>query len=261
MVSRMKKQNTSLRLQQILNRLSGRDEITVADLSEHFQVTSMTIRRDLDALERQGRVTRTHGGAILAAPSVVAFSFQARRQARMAQKKAIAREAVGRVEPGMTVLLDTGTTTLEVAKALASISDLRVLTSSLAIASALLAHDGLELVLLGGTVNRNSPDLSGPLTEDNLAAFRADITFVGADAVDEKGLYTSSQQIARVSRTMLATAKQTVLVADSGKFGETAFARFAQWREIDELITDSGLGPDHREWVEEKLGKYALVDG
>jgi len=256
----MKKQNTSLRLQQILGLLAGRDGVGVAELAEYFQVTPMTIRRDLDTLEGQGRVVRTHGGAILAAPSVVAFSFQARRQVRMAEKKAIAREAARRVEPGMTVLIDTGTTTLELAKALPGVGDLRVLTSSLAIASALLAHDGLELVLLGGTVSRNSPDLSGPLTEDNLAAFRADIAFVGADALDENGLYTSSQQIARVSRTMLASAKKTVLMADSGKFGETAFARFAQWREIDELITDIGIDPSQRSWMDECINQYVLAD-
>lgn len=255
----MKKQNTSLRLQQILDLLAGQDEVGVADLAEHFQVTPMTIRRDLGMLEKQGKVTRTHGGAILSAPSIVSFSFQARQQTRMAAKKAIAREAVGRVEPGMTVLIDTGTTTLEVARALAGFSDLKVLTSSLAIASALLAHGGLELILLGGTVNRNSPDLSGPLTEDNLSTFRADIAFIGADAFDENGLYTSSQQIARVSQTMLGTARQTVLVADSGKFGETAFMRFARWQEVNELIMDSGVDGEHLEWVKKKVRKFTLV--
>ncbi len=259
MLSRMKKQNTSLRLQQILDRLAGQDEVGVADLAGHFQVTAMTIRRDLDVLEKQGQVTRTHGGAMLAAPSIVAFSFQSRQQERIQEKKAIAREAVKRVKPGMTVLIDTGTTTLEVAKALAGFSDLKVLTSSLAIASALLAHDGLELVLLGGTVNRNSPDLSGSLTEDNLARFRADISFAGADALDENGLYTRSQQMARVSRTMLATAGKTVLVADSEKFGKSAFVRFAQWTDVDELITDSRLGADHLKWVKDAVDTYTLA--
>lgn len=255
----MKKQNTSVRLKQILDLLSGKNEMSVGEFAEHFEVTPMTIRRDLDVLEKQGQITRTHGGALLAAPSIVAFSFQSRQQEQMAEKKAIALEAAKRVKPGMTVLLDTGTTTLEVAKALSGISEIKVLTSSLAIASALLSHEGLELVLLGGTVNRNSPDLSGSLTEDNLSTFRADIAFAGTDALDEKGLYTRSQEIARVSRTMLATAKQTVLVADSGKFGETAFVRFAEWKDIDELITDNGLRAEHQSWMKKSVGKHTLV--
>ena len=238
-----------VRHQQILEMLAGREAVGVSELTARFRVTAMTIRRDLEILEQQGSLTRTHGGAILAAPAVVAFAFSERQQSHLAEKAAIARVAARLVKPGMTVILDTGTTTLEVARALRGIAGIKVLTSSLAIASALLAHDDLELVLLGGTVSARSPDLSGPLTEDNLGAFRAELAFIGADAVDARGLYTSSQQIARVSRAMIANASRTLLVADSSKFGKTSFARFAGWNQIEGIITDSGMAAASRRWL------------
>jgi len=219
----------------------------------------MTIWRDLEVLERENRITRTHGGALLSAPVVAAFAFHERRQSHMAEKTAIARAAVQRVQPGMTLILDTGTTTMEVARALGGIARLKVLTSSLAVASILLTHDDLELVLLGGTVSKGSPDLSGALTVDNLAAFRADLAFIGADAMDKRGIYTSNQSIARASRAMIASAQRTILVADSSKFGNTAFVCIAAWHAIDGLLTDDRLSADARRWGERSLRNLTLA--
>jgi len=257
----MKRRNSSARQQQILDLLAKRGELGVVELSGHFQVTEMTIRRDLDALEADGRVTRVHGGAILAAPSIVEFAFQERRQTCIEQKQAIAAEAVSRINPGMTIMLDTGTTTLETARALAGIRGLQVVTSSLAIASALLTHEELNLILLGGTVSRDTPDLFGPLTLDNLASFRVDIAFIGADAIDVDGLYTQSQQIAQVSKTMMAAAQKNVLLADSGKFGKSAFVRFAGWDQVDELICDSRLPAAQKGRLEKTVKHCTWVDG
>jgi DeoR/GlpR family transcriptional regulator of sugar metabolism len=255
----MKRATPSRRSQHILDLLRARGEVAVTDLAERFGVTPMTIRRDLTTLESEGRVTRTHGGAILAAPSVARFDFTERHQRRVPEKKAIARAAATRVRPGMTVILDTGTTTLELAAELGRIGGLRVLTSSLAIASALFAHENLELILLGGTVNRGSPDLSGPLTEENLAAFRADVAFIGADAVDQAGLYTRSQEIARVTRAMIPAADTAWLVADSSKFGRTAFVRFAEWADVAGAVVDDGLPPEHRRWLREAVRDLTTV--
>jgi len=255
----MNKALSSTRQENILAFLAGREEVSVAELTAHFHVAAMTIRRDLSHLAEQGLIARTHGGALLAAPSVVAFAFQQRRQTQMAQKLAIARAAVRMVKPGMNVILDTGTTTLEVARALGDVPGLKVLTSSLAVASALLAHDDLELVLLGGTVSKGSPDLSGPLTEHNLAAFRADLAFVGADALDKRGFYTGIQEIASVSRAMIASAQHTILVADSSKFGNNAFVRIAGWEAIDHVIVDEGLPQQARTWVGKSIRNHTLV--
>lgn len=233
----------------ILQLLAGGVDADVNELSARFRVTTMTVRRDLDILAAEGRINRTHGGAMLAAPAVAAFAFQDRRQTHMAEKQAIARAAARLVEPGMTVILDTGTTTLELARLLGGIPRLKVLTSSLSIASTLMAHEQLELVLLGGTVNRNSPDLSGALTVENLTAFHAQLVFVGADAVDERGLHTGNLAIAHVSRAMMAAAERVILVADSSKFNRRAFVRICGWKAIGQVIVDDDLPPEARQWL------------
>ncbi len=247
------------RLRRILDLLTRQPEVTVAELAERFGVTTMTVRRDLAALEQEGRVARTHGGAIPVAPQVARFTFGERRQLNLSRMQAIARAAAQRVMPGSTLIVDTGTTTLELAALLSGIPALRVLTSSLAIASELFAHENVDVVLLGGTLNRASPDLSGPLTEDNLDAFRADLAFIGADAVDRQGLYTQTQEIARVTRAMIRNAKQTVLLADSSKFEREAFARFATWKPIAAVITDGGIAPATRRWLRRCVADVTVV--
>jgi len=247
------------RREKILERLSRQKEVSVQDLAHRFRVTPTTIRRDLDALEREGRLTRTHGGALLSRPSVIAFEFLERNQAHLAEKQAIAREVASTIEPGMTLTLDTGTTTLEVARAVAGIPDLRVLTSSLAIASVLHAHDNIELVLLGGNARKNSPDLSGPLTEENLLRFRTQIAILGADAADRKGLYTTDLGISRVSKAMIAGSERTLLVLDSSKFARSAFVRFAGWGEVDRVVTDSGIGKGDLRWLRRSVSDVRCV--
>lgn len=237
------------RHQKILDRLHAQGEVAVQELAEAFGVTPMTIRRDLDFLAEQNRLTRTHGGAMRSSSAVIEFAFLERSRERIAEKQAIARAAAALVEPGMTLVLDTGTTTLEVARAIAGVPDLTVLTSSLAIASALYGRENLSLILLGGGVRRNSPDLSGPLTEDNLRRFRTHLAILGADALDCDGLYTSDQAIAAVSRAMIASAEETVLVADSDKIARRAFVHFAEWPDITHLVTDGGVGEDERRWL------------
>jgi DeoR/GlpR family transcriptional regulator of sugar metabolism len=249
----------SVRTENIAAMLGGRDEVSVAELAEEFGVTAMTIRRDLDALAREGRVTRTHGGAILAAPGAATFEFEDRRMSHPAEKRAVAQAAAKLIEPGMTVILDTGTTTLEVARMLGGIPDLTVVTSSLAIASALFAVPGIELTLLGGTVNRNSPDLSGALTVDNLKTFHVDMALVGADGADRDGYSTSSMSIAQVSRAILGSAKRKILLADSSKFGTTAFVRIAKWDALDRVIVDDRLTTRHRRWLKRAVKDLILA--
>jgi len=251
--------STCPRLEQILALLAGRGKVAVTELAERFDVSAVTVRRDLETLACQGRVIRTHGGAMLTAPAVAAFEFLDRRSARPAEKRAIARAAAAHVEPGMTLILDTGTTTLELARLLGAVPGLSVVTSSLAIASTLFAVPDLELILLGGTVNRSSPDLSGPLTVDNLRNFHADLAFLGADGADSTGFHTSSMAIAQVSRAMIDSADRAVLVTDSSKFARPAFVRIAGWKGLDGVVTDDGLAPAHRKWLRRKVAELTLV--
>lgn len=233
----------------ILEQLARNDELSAEALSSQFGVNIVTIRRDLAALESAGLLRRTHGGAMPAPRGRVEFEFQQRQQAMTAEKAAIAEQAARLVRPGMAVSLDTGTTTLGLARRLATVAPLRVLTSSLPIAAELCRCDGIELVLLGGTVRKGSPDMAGLLTEDNLRRFHVNIAFIGADAATRAGLFTTDANIARVSAAMIANADQAILLADHSKFAASAFVRFALWNSISRAITDTGATPDQRAWL------------
>ena len=243
----------------ILKLLSENGEVFVQDLAEQMGVTTMTIRRDLDALERDGRLIRTHGGAVLSNAGIVEFAFKRKAEKHAAEKQAVAREVGRLVTPGMTVTLDTGTTVLEVAKAIAGVRDLTVLTSSLVIASALYARDNIELVLLGGRARKGSPDLTGWLTEENLKHFRVDLAVLGADGADRDGVFTSDESVGRVSQAVIACAGMVVLAADHTKFNATSFLRYASWKDIDCVVTDEALSPVVKRWLQRAARKIILA--
>lgn len=237
------------RRSQIAGMCAAEGEVSVEDLARRFGVTPMTIRRDLAALEAGGRLVRTHGGAVLARPGIIEFQFREQGLRHAAEKRAIAARVARHIEPGMTITLDTGTTALEVAHAIAGKTPLTVLTSSLVIASALYARDGIELVLLGGTARKGSPDLSGWLTEQNLGHFRVDVAVVGADGADPDGVYTTDGAVARVSATMIANARKCILAMDHSKFERAAFVQFAKWRAFHAVVTDTAVPRHVRRWL------------
>lgn len=247
------------RLEDIVSLLAAKGTASVSSMAKTFKVTEMTIRRDLNVLAHEGRLVRTHGGAMLSSPSIVEFAFQEKSQARSVQKRAIAREASKLISPGMSVSIDTGTTTLEVAKALAGKNGLKVLTPSLAVASALYAYDGIDLVLLGGIARKGSPDLQGEITEDNIARFRVHLAVLGADVISPEGLYTTDAAVSRVSRAMIAGARERVLVADSSKLSQLAFVKFADWEDIDILVTDSQAPAAARRWLKRTVKKVTYA--
>lgn len=206
----------------------------------------MTIRRDLDALESEGLLVRCYGGAIPTQRIAFEFAFEKRRLQHHAAKRRIGRLAAARITPGQTVILDTGTTTLEIAKCLAKAGvACTVITSSLVIASQLWSCEPIELMLLGGRVRGNSPDLVGPGVELMLEKLAADVVFLGADGIDaDRGCFTIDIEAARVAERMAASARRVIVVADSSKLGTPAPVRYLQLREIDELVTDKATRAD-----------------
>ena len=243
----------------ILQRLAVEREVRVEELAEQFAVNAITVRRDLAAMEGQGRVCRTHGGAISTRGATVEFAFRRQAQSHQAEKVAIAAAVRDRIAPGMTVSLDTGTTTLEVARSIASVGNLKVLTSSLAIASAHYLHENVEVILLGGVVRGASPDLFGMLTEENLQRFRVDVAILGADAASPEGAFTDDVRVARISQAMAAGGGGAILVVDSSKFRKTSFVRFAAWEDIDCVVTDDGLDAAQRAWLERQVARVVYA--
>lgn len=233
------------RLEAIRQELLRSDEVSIEDLAGRFRVSAMTIRRDLERLESRGDVIRTHGGAALARRLTFEFSFREKQDRNRRQKSQIARRAAGIVEDGQVVILDTGTTTLEIARQLANRRNVTVITTSLAIVSTLQFAAGVRIVLLGGFLRGGSPDLHGPLTEQNIDMFRADIAFMGADAVDIDGVtYADDLQVVNLDRKMAANAGRVIVVVDSSKFGGSGMCRILGPDDYDSIISDPGLGED-----------------
>jgi len=245
----------------ILEILDPVEETSVRQLAETLSVSLMTIRRDLALLAHEGRVMRSHGGAMLSQTGSIEFDFGEKSKKRTAEKSTIAREVAKMIEPGMTISLDTGSTTLEVARVISGTVGVTVLTSSLAVASVLYIKENIELILLGGKVRKGIPDLSGPLAEENLARFRVDLAVLGADAVSEDGLFTTDVGISQVSRAMIDGAEKRVLAVDSSKFGNMALIRFADWDCIEHVVTDEGVSKADRKWLKKSVSKvtYAKV--
>ena len=206
----------------------------------------MTIRRDLAALEKNSDVRRTHGGAVVAERMAFEFSYLTRQRAHIQEKRAIAAAARKLVEPGQRLILDTGTTTLELAELLKDCPDLTVITPSLAVASALQFSENIQVVLLGGILHRGSPDLTGPVTERCLELFSADWVFQGAEALGSDGsTYNVDLQLAQVDRIMRQKAARCCLLADSSKIGQTALVKNGTLADFEYFITDSAAPRDY----------------
>jgi DeoR/GlpR family transcriptional regulator of sugar metabolism len=157
-----------------------------------------------------------------------------------AAKRAIAAEARKLIQPGQRLILDTGTTTLELAALLVDGEDLTVITPSLAVASELQHAAGVEVILLGGVIRRGSPDLTGPVTEHCLELFAADLAIQGADGIALDGtIYNSDLRLARVDQLMRPIAKRSWILADHTKIGTTALARCGSLADVDVFITDT----------------------
>lgn len=237
----MRRVPSAARQLQIRERLCENPSVSIAELAGDFGVSEMTVRRDLATMEDRLHVQRTHGGAILTERMMLEFSYRERREQNRAAKCAIAAEARKLVQPGHRIILDTGTTTLELAALLRDGENLIVITPSLAAASELQDAPGVEVILLGGSMRRGSPDLTGPATEHCLEFFSADLAFQGAEGIGHDGaIYNTDLRLARVDKLMRRVSRQVCLLADRTKIGMTALARSGTLAEVDWFITDAG---------------------
>lgn len=223
-----------------LARSQGRVEVGV--LAETLQVTPETVRRDLTALERRGLVRRVHGGALAVERLGVEPTLE-RRMGRLAQEKArIAQRALEELPEDGTILLDAGSTTVALAEALPSSTELTVVTNSVAIAALLHERSTVSVFLLGGRLRRRTGAAVGEWALHALQDIFVDVAFLGANGVDvQRGFSTPHEVEAATKRAFIAAARRTVVLADSSKAGITSFHRFASADEVDLWITDRSL--------------------
>lgn len=229
------------RLLQIFDMLCQNGEVEISPLSRLFDVTEMTIRRDLEQLVHAGKAVRTHGGAMLAASPIQAAAA-AQAVSYKDSKLAIARKALSYVKDGTTVFFDSGTTGHILAQCVPASAHLTALSNSVAIVTELVSRTFISVIMIGGELKGDTLSCRGPAAEDALSRFRVDLAFLGVSAVGKNGeLFTGSMAEAGFKRKILAVAQQCVVIADSSKIGRQSLCRFADARETAGIITDSGL--------------------
>jgi DeoR family transcriptional regulator of aga operon len=227
------------RLRNVLEALSASGAIDVTGLAHEFGVSTATVRRDLQLLEDQRLLSRTHGGAV---SNGVLYELPLRYKSSQHQdaKRRIAAAAAERVSERTAIGLTGGTTTTEVARALAG-RQLTVVTNALNIGAELAVRPNLKLVLTGGVARSESYELVGPLADASLTGLHLDIAFVGVDGITPgPGLTTHHEVEAHTNHMLIERADRVVVVADSSKIGRIAFARICNLDQVDELITDEG---------------------
>lgn len=230
------------RRQHILALVKMHGRVLVDELAESLQLSRITIRKDLDYLQSRDLLTRTHGGAL--PPSAGALSdptIYEKKELRHEEKTKIATAAIGLISEGQCIILDSGSTTTEIARLLPSFRHLTVITNALNIAAELSSSD-FEVILIGGILRKNSMSAVGPLAEDMLKEIHADILFLGVDGFDPRvGLTTPNVLEARVNRAMFAAAEKVVAVCDSSKFNRRSLSLIAPANAVHHVITDTDL--------------------
>jgi len=247
------------RQSEIVDLLQKAERLDVRFLAERFDVSQMTIRRDLKLLEEQGFLVRTHGGGIPAGK--LRFLQSAFPHYTVSpQKAAIGRLAAGLIAPKQLVMIEAGTTSLEVARNIPRNCNISVATTSLCVLQELYGSP-MQLLLLGGYARSDFPSVYGPMTEAMLKSFHVDILFIGCDGADSKrGFYASNLLISSLEQEMIDIASRVVVVTESWKFGRKGFVRFATPEHVHTVVTDANLSPADRENLASKGVKVLIAE-
>jgi DeoR/GlpR family transcriptional regulator of sugar metabolism len=233
------------RRQRVLDLVNRQGFVALVDLAQAINVSESTIRRDLDHLHQQGLLKRTHGGAIYTADGLGLPALEDRSTSQIEEKRLIAQATAARIHDGDAVLLDGGTTTLEVARLLVGRS-LQIVTNSLPIANLFANRHETDLVILGGYVYPKTGVALGPLTVRMLPDLHVHQAILSVGGITAKGLFNSNLLLVETERQMLRCADEVVVVADHTKIGRQALAFLCELSAIDTLIVDNRLTAEQR---------------
>jgi DeoR/GlpR family transcriptional regulator of sugar metabolism len=240
------------RLKEIRSRLERDGALTVSELARGFGKTPITIRRDLEVLEGEGYLTRTHGGAIAAGPGTNEPSPYGEREMEAAREKwAVARRAADYVEDGDSLILNAGTTMRALARCLKNFRDLQVVTNGITLVSELTQAPGAQVLLLGGEVDAKKMGTVGPQARDMLGGIHVAKAFLGISGLSvERGLLMHSSAEAEINAAFVGAADEVTVAVDSRKFGINLLYGVAPLSAVQRIITDGGIGADARRAVE-----------
>jgi DeoR family transcriptional regulator, fructose operon transcriptional repressor len=234
------------RRQRILEITEKGGFVALSELVERVGASESTIRRDLDFLDGIGQIRRTRGGAAYVGDSITSFEVRGLRARE--QKERVAAAAAALIEPGETVLLDGGTTTLEVAKLLVG-RPLQVVTNSLPIVNVLVGSPQTELIVIGGFLYPKTGVNLGPIAVTALKSIHARRVLVSAGGITAAGLFNSNALLVETERQMIESAEELIVVSDSSKLGHSALAHLCPLDVVDRLVVDQGISDEWRQIV------------
>ncbi len=239
--------------------------VTIGDICARFGVSEMTARRDLIKLTQAGLTRRIHGGAINAFGRSFEPPYQSRSISNIETKRAIGLKAAGLVTDGDSIALDIGTTTLEIARALKDRHNLTIVTASLPIAYEFVSDisfgTDIRLILTGGIIRPGELSMIGHIAEQTYGEIHVDKAFIGIGGISlEDGLTEYNLEDSLVKRSLIKTARQIIVVADSSKFGCTTFASICPISAVDTIVTDGGISKTNAQALRQAGVKVLIAD-
>lgn len=237
---------------EILKELDEKGHVLVQDLCEKLNVSSVTIRKDLNFLESIGLLFRNHGGASKQLRYAYEKNVVEKESINVEAKQAIAKAALSLIQENDCIILASGTTMHYLARMLVNFGPLTVLTSSLRVAIELCNNPNINIIQLGGEVRKSSTSIVGSISEGILKQFSCNKLFLGVDGIDvEFGISTSNAAEAHLNQVMMECADQTIILADSSKLNKKGFGKIASLDQVDYLITDDGISTEEQADLEE----------
>lgn len=244
----------------ILEELEKNKQVKMTDLFRLFNVSKVTLRKDLQYLESKNLLIRSRGGAMLPVKMADDLSVKQRMVLNLKQKKAIASVAVSMISEGDTIIIDSGTTLMQLACLLYKVQNLTVITNALDIALKLSEFEHLKIIVPGGIFRKNSFSLVGVFAVDNFSMFRADKYFVSADGINEDGVFTSNLEEGQLAKLIMSNAKENVLLIDSSKFDRMGIINYSSLEKFHTLITDKNLPKGYFKMLNELGTKVVIAD-
>ncbi|BBE20201.1 transcriptional repressor of aga operon [Aquipluma nitroreducens] len=261
-MGKINQHNTVERRMKIMQMLSAHDQVFVNDLSKEFGVSEVTIRNDLEQLEMKKLLVRARGGA-MSINQTVSFDQQLgeKNKINMSEKSRIGKVAAKLINDSDTVIIDSGTTTVEIVKNLStSLNNVTIITNALNIANQLVSNTNINLIMPGGVLRKNSLCFIGPLAERNLKNFYVDKVFLGVDGFDpSNGISTPNIEEAYMNQIMIEVAREVIVVTDSSKFLRKSLAFICKLDKINIVITDSGILESDKKRLEDANIKVIIA--
>ncbi|MGP4082311.1 DeoR/GlpR family DNA-binding transcription regulator [Pseudalkalibacillus sp. R45] len=248
----------SQRREKIISHVNETGKVDIEQLSEMFKVSQMTIRRDLVQLEQDGKLIRTHGGAVSPRSLTLETPYLNKETKNVFEKRAISKKAVEFIPNGSSILLDSGTTTLELARQLVNREDLTIITNDIKIASELV-DSSLKVIVTGGDLQNNVGALFGAHTQEFLRGIHVDLFFLGAHAIDiQAGVTAPTLEKALVKKLMMEAAEETWLLADSSKINHKAFSKVCSLANLKGFITDNRGKKEDYALIQQQVETYQV---